>query len=74
MFWSKIWVWVEMDMIGTELFDQNVDMECAELTMRCVCTQLVLSYLIKMFQWHVLKWDLHFNNKLAVQVFLPKDN
>ena len=38
-----------MDIIGIDLFDQNVSMTCAEVRLRCLWILLVLIYLIKMF-------------------------
>ena len=46
-----------MDIIGIDLFDQNVAMACAEVILRCLWILLVLIYLIKMWVWHMLKLD-----------------
>ena len=43
-----------MDIIGIDLFDQNVGMEYAEVILRCISILLVLIYFIKMWMWHVL--------------------
>ena len=44
-----------MDIIGIDLFDQNVGMTCAEVRLRCTWIFLVLIYVIKMWPWHVLR-------------------
>ena len=46
-----------MDITGIELFDQNVDLACAEVRHRCLWISLVLIYLIKMWIWRVLRLD-----------------
>ena len=46
-----------MDIIGIDLFDKNVSMECAEVRLRCSLISLALIYLIKLGIWHVLKLD-----------------
>ena len=46
-----------MDITGIDLFDQNVGMACAEVTVECSWVSRVLIYLIKMWVWHVLKLD-----------------
>ena len=43
-----------MDIIGTDLFDQNVGMACAEVRLRCTSILLILIHFIKMWVWHVL--------------------
>ena len=50
-----------MDIIGIDLFDQNVSMTYAEVRLRCLWILLVLIYLIKMWVWHVLRLgsDVH---------------
>ena len=42
-----------MDIIGIDLFDQNVGMTCPEVVLRYLWILLVLIYLIKMWMWHV---------------------
>ena len=44
-----------MDIIGIDLFDQNVGMEYAEVILRCISILLVLIYFIKMWVQHVLR-------------------
>ena len=46
-----------MDITGIDLFDQNVDLACAEVRHRCSRISLVLIYLIKMGVWHVPMLD-----------------
>ena len=46
-----------MDIIGIDLFDQNVGVACLEIKLRCSWILLVLIYLIKMWVCHVLKLD-----------------
>ena len=46
-----------MDITGNDLFDQNVDLACAEFRHRSSWISLVLIYLIKMWIWHVLRLD-----------------
>ena len=46
-----------MDITGIDLFDQNVDLACAEVRLRCSWISLVLIYLIKMWILHVLRLD-----------------
>ena len=41
-----------------DLFDHNVGMACAKVTLSCSCILLVLIYLITMWVWHVSKVDL----------------
>ena len=43
-----------MDIIGTDLFDQNVGMACAEVRLRYTWILLLLICFIKMWVWHVL--------------------
>ena len=43
-----------MDIIGIDLFDQNVGMAYAEVRFRCSWILLVLIYLIKMWVLYVL--------------------
>ena len=43
-----------MDIIGIDLFDQDVGMEYAKARLRCLSILLVLIYFIKMWMWHVL--------------------
>ena len=43
-----------MDIIGIDLFDQNVGMTYAEIKLRCLWILLVLLDLIKMWMWHIL--------------------
>ena len=40
------------------LFDHNVGMTCAKVTLRCSFMSLLLIYLITMWVWHVPKLDL----------------
>ena len=44
-----------------DLFDQNMDMACAKIRLRCPCLLLKLIYLIKIWVWHVPKLDLEVN-------------
>ena len=44
-----------------DLFDQNVDMVCAKVRLRCSCLLLELIYLIKMWVWNVPNLDLDVN-------------
>ena len=46
-----------MDITGIDLFDQNVGMACANVRFRCLLISLALIYLIKMWVWHVLKFQ-----------------
>ena len=46
-----------MDIPGFDLFDQNVDLACAEVRHRCSWLSLVLIYLIKMWVWHMPMLD-----------------
>ena len=46
-----------MDIIGIDLFDQNVGVACPEIRLRCSWTSLILIYLIKMLAWHMLRLD-----------------
>ena len=46
-----------IDIIGIDLFDQNVGMAYAEVRLRCLWILLVLIYLIKMWVWHKVKLD-----------------
>ena len=39
---------VYMNISGTDLFDQNAGMKCANVRLRCSSISLVLIYLIKM--------------------------
>ena len=50
-----------MEIIGIDLFDQNVDVACLKIRLRCSWISLVLIYLIKMWMWHVLRLgsDVH---------------
>ena len=50
-----------MDIIGIDLFDQNVGVAYAEVRLRCTWILLVLIYFIKMWVWHVLRLgsDVH---------------
>ena len=36
-----------------DLFDQNMDMACAKVRLRCPCLLLKLIYLIKIWVWYV---------------------
>ena len=40
-----------------DLFDQNMDMACAKVRLRCICLLLKLIYLIKIWVWYVPKLD-----------------
>ena len=44
-----------------DLFDQNMDMACAKVRLRCPCLLLKLIYLIKIWVWYVPKLDLDVN-------------
>ena len=51
---DEIWMWHVprvgsdyMDITGIDLFNQNVAMVCAKVTLRCSWISLVLVYLIK---------------------------
>ena len=46
-----------MDITGIDLFDQNVDVACPEIRLRCSWISLVLIYLIKVWGWHMVKLD-----------------
>ena len=50
-----------MDITSIDLFDQNVDMACAKVRLRCLLILLALIYLIKIGMWHVpmLDSDVH---------------
>ena len=50
---------VYMNISGTDLFDQNAGMKCANVRLRCSSISLVLIYFIKMCLWHVLKLESH---------------
>ena len=52
-----------MDMIGIDLFDQNVGMACANVRLQCSWQSLVLIYLIEMWVGHapMLDSDVHGN-------------
>ena len=47
-----------IDITGIDLFDQNVDLACAEVRHRCLWISLVVIYFLKMWIWHVLKLDI----------------
>ena len=44
-----------------DLFDQNMDIACAKVRLRCSCLLLELIYLIKMWVLYVPKLDLDVN-------------
>ena len=46
-----------MDITGIDLFDQNVDLACAEVRHRCSWISVVLIYFIKMWVWHMPMLD-----------------
>ena len=46
-----------MDIIGIDLFDQNVGMVCAKIRFKYSSKSLVLIYLINMWVWNVPKLD-----------------
>ena len=48
-----------MDIPGFDLFNQNVDLACAEVRHRCSWISLVLIYLIKMWVDLWLGSDVH---------------
>ena len=41
-----------MDIIGIDLFDQNVSMTCAEVRLRCLWILLVLIFLVFGDYWY----------------------
>ena len=44
-----------------DFLDQNMDMACAKVRLRCPCLLLKLIYLIKIWVWYVPKLDLEVN-------------
>ena len=44
-----------MDIIGIDLFDQNMSMACAKVRLRYSWISLILIYLIKLWVWYVPK-------------------
>ena len=46
-----------MDIIGIDLFNQNISMACAKIRLQCSWISLVLIYLIKLWVWYVPKLD-----------------
>ena len=53
----KLHTWMLMDIIGIDLFDQNMSMTCAKVGLRCSWISLILIYLIKLWIRYVPKLD-----------------
>ena len=58
---KKINTQIFIESTSIDLFDQNMDMACAKVRVRCPCLLLKLIYLIKIWVWYVPKLDLDVN-------------